>query len=104
HTVNQPSTVMSDTKKLPEFVAYDSGWCLMPHPGCKTNGLTTYPNCLRALRKMRIHGPSSPQFSGCQELLTVRKTRSGCGIIMVTRPLSVVTAVIPFGEPFGLAG
>ncbi len=28
----------------------------------------------------------------------------GCGIIIVTRPFSVVTAVMPFGEPFGLAG
>lgn len=63
-----------------------------------------YPNCLRALRKILIQGLSSPQFSGCHELLTVRNTRSGCGIMIVARPLSLVTAVIPLGEPFGLAG
>jgi peptidyl-prolyl cis-trans isomerase C len=56
------------------------------------------------LRNMRIHGESSPQFSGCQDICTVRKTRSGCGIMIVKRPSSVVTAVKPPGEPFGLYG
>ncbi len=42
--------------------------------GTATNG--NYPSCLRALRKIRIHGLSSPQFSGCGELATVRNTRS----------------------------
>jgi hypothetical protein len=58
----------------------------------------------RALRNMRIHGESSPQFSGCQDICTVRKTRSGCGIMIVKRPSAVVTAVKPPGEPFGLYG
>ena len=53
---------------------------------------------------MRIQAPSSPQLSGCQELATVRNTRSGCGIMMVARPSALVTAVIPSGEPLGLAG
>ena len=44
---------------------------------------------------MRTQGESSPQLSGCQELATVLNTRSGCGIIMVTRPSMVVSEVIP---------
>ncbi len=50
---------------------------------------------------MRIHGESSPRLSGCQDICTVRKTRSGCGIMIVKRPSNVVTPVIPAGEPFG---
>jgi hypothetical protein len=65
---------------------------------------TNQPTHLRALRNIRIHGLSSPQFSGCQDICTVRKTRSGCGIMIVNRPSAVVTAVKPFGEPFGLYG
>ena len=58
----------------------------------------------RALRNILIHGPSSPQESGCQEFCTVRNTRSACGIKMVKRPSAVVRPVIPCGEPFGLNG
>src|SRR3989344_4072126 len=47
------------------------------------------PTHTRALRNMRIHGPPSPHSSGCQELLTVRQTRSGCGMVMVKRPSGV---------------
>lgn len=46
---------------------------------------------------MRIHGLSSPQFSGCQDICTVRKTRSGCGIMIVKRPSAVVTPARPPG-------
>ena len=46
---------------------------------------------------MRIHGLSSPQLSGCQDLCTVRKTRSGCGIMIVKRPSAVVTPARPPG-------
>jgi hypothetical protein len=63
-----------------------------------------HPTQRRALRNMRSHGESSPQFSGCQDICTVRKTRSGCGIMIVKRPSAVVTAVRPPGEPFGLYG
>ena len=58
----------------------------------------------RTLRNMRIRRHHSPQLSGCQELATVRNTRSGCGIMMVARPSALVTAVIPSGEPLGLTG
>ena len=44
-----------------------------------------YPLHFRALRNMRIHGESSPRFSGCQDICTVRNTRSGCGIMIVKR-------------------
>src|SRR5947199_1717332 len=62
------------------------------------------PTHARALRKRRIHGESSPQFSGCQLMAAVRKTRSGCGIMIVTRPAVVVRAVMPKGELLGLSG
>ena len=53
---------------------------------------------------MRIQGPSSPQPCGCQEFCTVRATRSGCGMIIVTRPSSFDNAQMPSCEPFGFAG
>ena len=62
------------------------------------------PTQTRALRNMRIQPASSCQASGRQEFCTARNTRSGCGIMMVTRPSRVVRPVMPFGEPFGLAG
>src|SRR5690606_39436713 len=62
------------------------------------------PTQTRALRNMRIQAPSSLQSSGYQEFCTARKTRSGCGIMMVTRPSRVVRPVMPRGEPLGLAG
>src|SRR5690606_37101216 len=58
----------------------------------------------RALRNMRIQAASSFQSSGRHEFCTARNTRSGCGIMMVTRPSRLVRPVIPRGEPFGLAG
>ena len=58
----------------------------------------------RALRNMRIHGASSFQSSERHEFCTARNTRSGCGIMIVTRPSRLVRPVIPRGEPFGLAG
>ena len=63
-----------------------------------------HPTHFRALRNMRIHGESSPKSLGCHDICTVRKTRSGCGIMIVKRPSGVVTPVIPCGEPFGLYG
>ena len=56
------------------------------------------PTQARALRKSRIQGLSSPQPSGCQDIWTVRKTRSGCGMTIVKRPSAVVTPVIPRGR------
>ena len=53
---------------------------------------------------MRIHGPSSRHARGRQEYCTARKTRSGWGMKIVTRPSRVVSAVMPPGEPFGLYG
>ena len=58
----------------------------------------------RALRNMRIQGASSFQSSERHEFCTARNTRSGCGIMIVTRPSRLVKPVIPRGEPFGLAG
>ncbi|MGF6169763.1 hypothetical protein M2426_003367 [Pseudomonas moraviensis] len=58
----------------------------------------------RALRNMRIQGASSFQSSERHEFCTARNTRSGCGIMIVTRPSRLVRPVIPRGEPFGLAG
>ena len=58
----------------------------------------------RALRNMRSQGLSSDQSLGCQDICTVRNTRSGCGIMMVKRPSGVVTPVRPSGEPLGLSG
>ena len=49
-------------------------------------------------------GLFSAQSSGCHEFATVRITRSGCGIMIVTRPSEVVRPVIPAGEPFGFSG
>src|SRR5262249_38660893 len=58
----------------------------------------------RALRNMRIHGQSSPHSRGAHDICTLRNTRSGCGMQMVTRPSAAVRPVMPFGEPFGLSG
>ena len=44
------------------------------------------PTQTRALRNIRIHGLSSPHSRGCHDSCTVRNTRSGCGMIIVTRP------------------
>ena len=62
------------------------------------------PTQTLALRNIRIHGESSPQPAGCQDNVTLRATRSGCGISTVARPSIVVTEVMPAGEPFGLNG
>src|SRR5690606_21903675 len=70
----------------------------------KAEALTAYPSATRAFRKIRIHGLSSPQPSGCHDIWAVRNTRSGCGIRTVKRPSAVVSAVRPSGEPFGLTG
>ncbi len=63
-----------------------------------------YPTQTRALRNIRSQGPSSCQWSGRQELVTERNTRSGCGIMMVMRPSLLVKPVIPAMEPLGLNG
>ena len=51
---------------------------------------------------MRIHGPSSPQPSGCQDCCTLRNTRSGCGMRMVKRPSAVVRPVMPSRRTVGV--
>ncbi len=58
----------------------------------------------RAFANIRSHGPFSPQSGGCHECCTARITRSGCGIMIVTRPSGVVTPATPASDPFGLAG
>ena len=35
---------------------------------------------------------------------TLRRTRSGCGMMIVNRPSGVVSALMPIGEPLGLCG
>src|SRR5690348_1321344 len=62
------------------------------------------PTNTRALRKIRIHGEFSPHSRGCQLICTVRNTRSGCGIRMVTRPDAAVKPARPSGDPFELYG
>lgn len=62
------------------------------------------PIALRAFLNSLSHAPASCQSSGCQELDTALWQRSGCGIIMVTRPSAEVIPVMPFGDPFGLNG
>jgi hypothetical protein len=59
---------------------------------------------VRALSKSCCHGEHSPHSRGCHESCTVRNTRSGCGIMTVTRPSAFVRPAMPWGEPFGLAG
>jgi hypothetical protein len=62
---------------------------------------------------MRIHGlgagvpaasSTKHQSSGRHDKFAASAARSGCGIIIVKRPSGVVNAVIPCGDPFGLAG
>ena len=69
---------------------------------CRISG--PQPTQTRALRNIRIHGESCPHSCGCQLRLTVRVTRSGCGIRIVARPSSLDRPVMPSGEPFGLSG
>ena len=45
-----------------------------------------------------------PHSLGAQECCTVRCTRSGCGINIVTRPSADVAPAIPATEPFGFIG
>ena len=45
-----------------------------------------------AFLNMCSHGLSSPHSAGCQLICTVRKTRSGCGIMMAKRPSAVRSA------------
>ena len=60
------------------------------------------PTQWQAFWKIFIQGLYSPHPGGCQELDTVLKTRSGCGIMMVNRPSSLVNAVNPKSEWLGL--
>ena len=53
---------------------------------------------------MRIHGESSPHSRGAHDICTVRNTRSGCGMQIVTRPSAAVSPVMPFGEPLVFSG
>ena len=62
----------------------------------------SYDSAQRALRKALSQGPASPQLSGCQELQHALTTRSGWGIMMVTRPSALHRPVIPQGDPLGL--
>src|SRR4051812_15801919 len=63
-----------------------------------------YATKARAFRNSRIQPLHSPAPSGRQEFCTERVERSGCGIMMVTRPSALVTEVMPKGEPPGFEG
>ncbi len=63
-----------------------------------------HPTQTRAFLNRRSQGPSEPHSSGYQEFCRLRITRSGWGIMMVTRPSSLVRPAIPCGDPLGLAG
>src|SRR5438270_457207 len=58
----------------------------------------------RALRNRRIQPLYSPASRGRQEFCTWRNERSGCGMVMVTRPSRFESAAMPKGVPLGLAG
>lgn len=88
-------------KRNKKILSQVCGFSTKPHLALKQ---IPYPNQTRAFLNMRIHGESSPQPSGCHECSTVRNTRSAWGIITVKRPSSLVTAVMPCGEPLGLKG
>ena len=62
------------------------------------------PNALRAPANKRYQPLNSPQPSGAQLICALRYTRSGCGIMMVTRPSALLTPAMPCGEPLGLSG
>ncbi len=53
---------------------------------------------------MRNQPEYSPAPSGRQEFCAYRNERSGCGMVMVTRPSALVTAAMPNGDPLGFAG
>ena len=53
---------------------------------------------------MRSVGPSSSQVSAFHEFVTERKTRSGCGIMIVKRPSVLQSPAMPAGEPLRLRG
>ena len=57
-----------------------------------------------AFLNIRIQPLSSPHSGGCHESCTDLKTRSGCGIMIVTRPSAEQKPATPSGEPFGFAG
>src|SRR5690554_6681200 len=95
----RPSVLQSD------HLAYISPRVSRPHAGrVMRTGWRRQPSQTRALRNMRAHGESSPSPSGAQLICTVRKLRSGCGIMIVKRPSGVVKPVRPPAEPLGLAG
>ena len=63
------------------------------------------PTQARALRKMRIHGRVlAPAGAGARSSCTVRNTRSGCGMMMVTRPSGVVTRGDAVGRAVRVVG
>ena len=60
----------------------------------------TPARCGRGASRARLR----PTRAGARTAARVRNTRSGCGIMIVTRPSAVVRAVMPPGEPLGFAG
>src|SRR5690606_34296361 len=65
---------------------------------------SSYPNHVRALRNNLMVGASSCQPSGRQEFCTARNTRSGWGIIKVTRASALQIPATPIGDPLGFCG
>ncbi len=62
------------------------------------------PTQERALSKSCCQGEHSPHSAGCHDICVVRNTRSGCGIMIVTRPSALHSPAMPRGDPFGFAG
>lgn len=58
----------------------------------------------RALLNIWNHGPAVPRVPGCQLLLSVVTTRSGCGMSAKNLPSVVCTPAMLPGLPFGLSG
>lgn len=100
--------VYDDTgSKLHSWNVTPSRWCVPmapPRQFTVDTAMERYPTKRRAFANIRYHGDSSPHASGCHDICTLRKTRSGCGIRIENRPSAVVSPVIPCGEPLGLYG
>ena len=74
------------------------------HGSAGTRRRSAQPTQRRALRQIPIQGLRAARSPSVQLIWMLRKTRSGCGIMAVNRPSSVVTAVRPAGLPLGLKG
>jgi hypothetical protein len=76
---------------------------LQANGGADREGCVQSTN-LRAFLNSLIQPLYSPATTGRQEFCAERTERSGCGMVIVTRPSALLIAAMPEGEPFGLYG